>query len=118
LITEGFALIFLGLTEHISNRLTKIISVYGRVPMFYYLCHIFLIHLTAMLAAVLTGFQWTDMTSFTGWIDTLPQLKGYGFSLTTVYLIWIAIVVILYPFCKKYDRYKSQHKEKWWLSYL
>jgi uncharacterized membrane protein len=118
LITEGFALIFLGLTENVSNRLSKIISVYGRVPMFYYLCHLFLIHLGAMLAAVLTGYRFADMISFDNWITELPQLKGYGFSLGAVYLIWISIIAILYPFCKKYDRYKSTHKEKWWLSYL
>jgi len=118
LITEGFAMIFLGLTENVSNWLSKIISVYGRVPLFYYLCHLFLIHLGAILAAVLTGYRWSEMISFNDWITELPELKGYGFSLGAVYLIWITIVAILYPFCKKYDRYKSQHKEKWWLSYL
>jgi len=35
-----------------------------------------------------------------------------------VYLIWIAIVSSLYPLCKWYDKYKTDHKEKWWLSYL
>ena len=40
LVTEGFAFIFMALTENISNRLTNIISVYGRVPMFYYIIHI------------------------------------------------------------------------------
>ena len=118
LITEGFALLFLALTEHITNRLTKFISVYGRVPMFYYLSHILLIHLLAILAASLTGFRWTDMTGFTAWIDLMPNLKGYGFNLGVVYLIWIFVVLVLYPFCKKYDQYKSTHKEKWWLSYL
>jgi len=118
LVTEGFALLFLAITENISNRLTKFISVYGRVPMFYYLVHIFLIHLGAMGAAVLNGYHWTDMTGFTSWIDYMPNLKGYGFPLGIVYGIWVTIVLILYPFCKMYDGYKSRHKEKWWLSYL
>jgi uncharacterized membrane protein len=118
LVTEGFAFIFLGLTENISNRITKIISVYGRVPMFYYILHIYMIHLVAMAAAVFTGFPWTAMTGFTSWISNSPQLTGYGFSLGVVYVIWISIVIILYPLCKKYDRYKSSHRDKWWLSYL
>jgi len=118
LITEGFAFIFLALTENVSNRLTKIISVYGRVPMFYYIIHIYLIHLTALVAATLLGYRWTDMTSFYTWIDYMPNLQGYGFSLPVVYLIWIAIIVILYPLCKSYDRFKASHREKWWLSYL
>jgi uncharacterized membrane protein len=118
LVTEGFAMIFLSLTENVSNRLTRVISVYGRVPMFYYLCHLILIHLGAMLAAVLTGYKWSDMVSFDDWITEMPRFRGYGFPLGTVYLIWIVLVIILYPICKKYDRYKSLHKEKWWLSYL
>jgi uncharacterized membrane protein len=118
LVTEGFAFIFLALTENISNRLTKIISVYGRVPMFYYIIHIYLIHLTALVAATLLGYRWTDMTSFYTWIDYMPNLQGYGFSLPVVYLIWLAIIVILYPLCKSYDRFKASHREKWWLSYL
>ncbi|HET7003573.1 MAG TPA: heparan-alpha-glucosaminide N-acetyltransferase domain-containing protein [Puia sp.] len=118
LVTEGFAMIFLSTTENVSNRFTKFISVYGRVPMFYYLCHLLLIHLGAMLAAILTGYHWYDMISFDDWITELPRFKGYGFSLGAVYLIWIAVILILYPLCKKYDSYKSRHKEKWWLSYL
>ena len=118
LITEGFGLIFLSLTEHVSNRLSNIISVYGRVPMFYYLLHLYFIHLFAILAAVLTGYRWTDMTGFTTWINFMPNLKGFGFGLGTVYLIWIIIVILLYPLCKKYDHYKASHKGKWWLGYL
>jgi uncharacterized membrane protein len=118
LLTDGGALIFLSLTENISNRITRFISVYGRVPMFYYLLHIYLIHIVALMAAVITGRPWTDMTSFDTWITYTPNLRGYGFSLGVVYLIWISIVLFLYPICKWYDGYKSRHRDKWWLSYL
>jgi len=118
LLTEGIAFIFLSLTENISNGITKFISIYGRVPMFYYLLHIYLIHLIAVMAAVLTGRPWTDMTSFNTWISYMPNLRGYGFSLGVVYLIWISVVVLIYPLCKWYDGYKSSHRDKWWLSYL
>jgi uncharacterized membrane protein len=113
LITLGPALIFLAFVEKPLNGFTKFISTYGRVPMFYYLLHIYLIHLLAMLAAQLTGFGWKAMIADDSW-----QVKGYGFSLVVVYLIWIAVVVALYPLCKWYDKYKTAHKEKWWLSYL
>jgi uncharacterized membrane protein len=118
LMTIGAALLFLALTENVNNSTSKIISVYGRVPMFYYLLHIVLIHLGTMIAAGLfTNFDWTV------WVLKEPlwftkTLKGYGFSLATVYLVWIAIVVAVYPLCKRYDKYKQSHKEKWWLSYL
>ncbi len=118
LMTLGPAILFLAFTEKINNRVSGIISVYGRVPMFYYLLHIFLIHLLTMLAAGLfTDFSWKV------WLLQQPLwfaegLKGYGFSLGIVYLVWITVVVSLYPLCKWYDRYKTSHKEKWWLSYL
>jgi uncharacterized membrane protein len=118
LITEGVALLFLAFTENLSNGFTKIISIYGRVPMFYYLAHIYLIHLLAIPAAVYLGYRWTDMTSFTNGIHFAPHLKAYGFNLGIVYLIWISIVASLYPLCKWYDGYKTKHKEKWWLGYL
>jgi uncharacterized membrane protein len=117
-MTLGPAILFLAFTENTANKISNIISVYGRVPMFYYLTHIFLVHLFAMLAAeFFTNFSWK------AWILKQPlwfaeDLKGYGFSLSVVYLVWIFIVVALYPLCKRYDRYKINHKEKWWLSYL
>jgi uncharacterized membrane protein len=118
LVTEGMAFIFLALTEQVSNGFTRFVSVYGRVPLFYYILHIYFIHLFAVLAAVLTGYKWTAMTGFDSWISYMPGLQGYGFSLGFVYLIWITVVLLLYPLCKKYYRYKSAHRDKWWLSYL
>jgi uncharacterized membrane protein len=117
LMTLGPAMLFLALTEKSSGGLTPPIIHIGRVPMFFYILHLYLIHLLAMFAAEFSGFNWTDMIlERRTWID--PQLKGYGFSLGVTYLIWAGVVLLLYPFCKWYDRYKSAHKEKWWLSYL
>jgi uncharacterized membrane protein len=118
LMTLGPAIVFLALAENIKGAVSKIISVYGRVPMFYYVLHIFFIHISTLIAAELfTDFSWKV------WILQEPlwfteTLKGYGFSLGIVYLVWLAIVIGLYPLCKWYDRYKQNHKEKWWLSYL
>jgi len=118
LMTLGPALLFLAVTENVSNRVSKIISIYGRVPMFYYILHIFLVHLLTLLAS-----GWFTHFGYRVWILQQPlwfstSLKGYGFSLGIVYLVWISIVVSLYPLCKWYDKYKTSHKEKWWLSYL
>ena len=118
LITLGPACLFLAVTEKAQGTVVKIVSVYGRVPMFYYLIHIYIIHLIALIAsAILPGQDWHI------WLLKEPiwftkDLKGYGFSLPVAYLIWIIVVVALYPLCKRYDHYKQTHKEKWWLSYL
>lgn len=116
LITVGPALLFLALSEIKLNAAGNFISIYGRVPMFYYIIHIYLIHALAMIATNFCGHKWTDMI-WSAWA-TNDNLKGYGFSLGIVYLVWIGVIVMLYPLCKWYDKYKSNHKEKWWLSYL
>ena len=118
LVTLGSAFLFLGFTEKLQNKFVKIVAVYGRVPMFYYLLHIYIIHLLAMIAsAMIPGQDWKI------WVLSKPlwftkDLKGYGFSLPVVYLVWLSVVIGLYPLCKRYDRYKQTHKGKWWLSYL
>lgn len=117
LMTLGPAMIFLAFTEKASTRFTQPIIHIGRVPMFYYILHLYLIHLIAMFAAEFSGFSWSDMIlQRRTWLD--PQLKGYGFSLGFTYLVWVVIVLLLYPLCKWYDKYKTAHKQKWWLSYL
>lgn len=115
LITLGIAILFLIVAERPTNSLGKAIIHIGRVPMFFYLLHIYLIHFFAMIAAKLTGYNWTEMVSQ---VPLTPTPKGYGFPLFVVYLVWIVVVLVLYPLCKWYDNYKSTHKENWWLSYL
>ncbi len=118
LITLGPALLFLALTEKLQGAFVRVVSVYGRVPMFYYLTHIYVIHLVAMVAStILPGQHWSI------WVLNEPiwftrGLRGYGFSLLVAYIIWLTVVIVLYPLCKRYDIYKQTHKEKWWVSYL
>jgi len=119
LMTLGPALILLALLEKPLNRLGKIIIVFGRVPLFFYILHLYLIHGLATIAVVLSGRPWTDMISITNInAKDSPWLQGYGFSLWQTYLVWLLVVALLYPLCKRYDKYKTNHKEKWWLSYL
>lgn len=117
LLTLGATLLFLANTEKLKGRIVDFFCVFGRVPFFYYIIHVYLIHLFALIAAQVTGFGWKTMILKTPvWLS--PDLKGYGFSLPIVYLVWIGLIVILYPICKKFDRYKQGNKDKWWLSYL
>ncbi|HEV8083117.1 MAG TPA: hypothetical protein VGP55_07960 [Chitinophagaceae bacterium] len=77
--------------------------IIGRVPFFYYVLHIYLIHFIAIIVAVSTGHPWTDMIT-TSFIFNAEKLKGtYGLSLVWVYVIWILVVVALYPLCRWYN---------------
>ncbi len=119
LMTLGPALILLRLLEKPLNRMGTMLARIGRVPLFFYILHLFLIHLLAIGAVVWSGRPWTDMIFVTNMNPKdSPWLAGYGFSLVATYLVWIIVVLLLYPLCKWYDKYKSSHKEKWWLSYL
>lgn len=117
LMTLGFSILFLAHAEKLKGRVVNFFTTFGRVPFFYYILHLYLIHLVALFAAEATGFGWQKMI-LSDWVTELPELKGYGFSLWVVYLVWVSIIVLLYPLCKKFDDYKMMHKEKWWLSYL
>ena len=114
LMTLGPAILFLALVEKSFRGFGKAIIHIGRVPMFFYLVHIYLIHVIALFAAKVSGYNWNDMVSQK---PLTPVINGYGFSLAIVYVIWLIVVVLLYPICKWYDGYKTSHK-KWWLSYL
>lgn len=119
LMTLGPALLALALLEKPLNWFGKVIIPIGRVPLFFYILHLFLIHGLAIIAVVLSGRSWKEMITTTMFnsMDS-PWLKGYGFSLAATYAVWIAVVLMLYPLCRRYDNYKQVHKEKWWLSYL
>ena len=117
LVTLGPSLIFLAVAEKYTGKLAQAFISLGRVPMFYYILHLYVIHILAVFAALATGYTLSDMV-FNTWVTDSPALRGYGFSLGVTYLVWIGVVVLLYPICKWYDTYKINHREQWWLSYL
>ena len=116
-ITLGPAMLFLYVYENTKNKVTDFFLVFGRVPLFYYFLHMIVIHVFAIIGLLIFGGNWQDMI-ITGKGFMSETLKTYGYPLFVVYLVWIGIVLALYPFCKKYMHYKAKNKEKWWLSYL
>ncbi len=117
LITIGPSLIALYLLENMQNKITDFLLVFGRVPLFFYFIHVFVIHAVAILGMLLFGGNWHDMI-LTSDVFVHAKLINYGYSLLTTYLVWIGLIIFLYPFSKKYMHYKQKHKNKWWLSYL
>ncbi len=114
-MTVGPALIFLVLLEGIQGSITSFFTVFGRVPFFYFVVHFYLIHILCVLAFYLSGYtngQISDPKS-PFWF----RPSTFGYNLLTVYGIWLLVVLLMYPLCKRYGRYKHSHKQ-WWLSYL
>ncbi len=117
LVTLGGVFIFLGNAENLKGKVVDFFCVFGRVPFFFYIIHIYLIHLLALLVAEYTGFGWQKMI-LPAFPFKVEALKGFGFNLLTVYLIWAFVIAVLYPLCRNFDIYKQSNKDKWWLSYF
>ena len=117
-ITIGAGLLLLAFLETLKNRFTTIVAVFGRTAFFYYILHIYFINVIAAICFFAKGHTMQQAIKSAPDLPFMFVLPGEGFSLTGVYLVWAVVIIILYPLCKSYDRYKSRHKEKWWLSYL
>lgn len=101
MMTLGTALILLALFEHERGALASFLATFGRVPFFYYVVHIYLIH----ALAVVTAF------TITGALATTPEIN---FSLTGVYIVWLMVVVLLYPICRWFSKLKEKNSGWWW----
>ena len=117
LMTIGPALIFLALSENVQHRFTVPVVVFGKVPFFFYIVHLYLIHALAMLALVFSGRDWHEYILSAKSLSS-GALSNFGLRLSAVYVIWMAVIVLIYPICRWYQRYKENNPTKWWLSYL
>jgi len=118
-----FLLLFLGLSitlmsfaEKLPKGVQNVLSVYGSVPMFYYLLHLVLIRIAVFVMVFAQGFQWEDLQF--GPFQMGRPASGSGMGLAGILLAWLAIVAILYPLCKWYSKYRRDHPGKTWLRYL
>lgn len=118
LMTLGPALLLLGAFEDGLPRLLRPALVLGKVPLFFYVLHFYLIHLLATGASYLrfgevaNTFQSPDLAHF-----PFTEPAGWGAPLGVIYLLWITVVVLMLPLCYWYANLKARRKD-WWLSYL
>lgn len=118
LMTLSPVLLLLRAFEARVPQLFQPALIIGKIPLFFFVLHFFLIHLLAVLASGLRYgeigemFRSPDLAHF-----PFSQPPGWGAPLPVIYAIWIAVVLILYPLCRWYARVKQQNKA-WWLSYL
>ncbi|MGZ4779734.1 MAG: DUF1624 domain-containing protein [Thermoanaerobaculia bacterium] len=116
LMTLGPPLIAMALAEGWFNRhgvgwVQRAIVTFGRVPMFYYICHLYLIHIAALIVAVVVGQPW----QWLGWRgdQSVVPPPGYGHGLAFVYAMWLAIVTALYLPCRMFERVKRERRSAW-----
>lgn len=114
-MTLGVALIILSLTENCKNRVTSVLTVYGAVPFFYYVCHWYLIQSITVILFFAMGYSTSQIITPGNPILFAPN--DFGISLAGVYLVWLVVIASLYRPCKWFSRYKKTHRQ-WWLSYV
>lgn len=118
LMTLGPAILLLWAIDGGTPPWMKPALIFGRVPMFYYLLHIPLIHLLAIVVCyarygqVYWMFESNDLGSF-----PITAPPGWGYSLPVVYLVWLVVVLTLYPICRWFAGVRQRRSDPW-LSYF
>ena len=114
LMTLGPIFIALALTERAGGAVAKWLDVYGRVPLFFYVGHIFVAHLAAMALAL---FQSGELRRVPIIHDPAAIPASHGVGLPGVYLAWAIVVLLMYYPCLRFARLKETRRE-WWIRYL
>ncbi len=112
MMTLGPALLVLAAIERASGVAARIITAYGRVPLIYYISHIYFLHALILTYVLMT---YHDLS----WIYVQPKIKpaDFGLSLPMIYVIWAMVVLALYPLVRWFAALKQRRRD-WWLSYL
>jgi uncharacterized membrane protein len=112
LMTLGPAAIVCAFVDRLYAPVRNVLTTFGRAPLAFYVAHFYLIHVLAILLGVTQGFAAEQF--FTRY-RYFPA--GYGVDLPGVYLVWIAVVVMVYPLCRWVTAVKARRQD-WWLSYV
>lgn len=115
MMTLGPAMLALAFLERPLWKWARPVLVFGRVPLFYYLLHLPLIHGAAIVAAKVEGNQ--AAVKFLTGAGAPGPLAGFGYSLPGVYLVWMLVILALYPVCAWFSGVKERSRSAW-LSYL
>ena len=117
LMTLGPTILLVGLAERWRGRLFEAVSTFGRVPMFYYLLHIPVIHAAACLVSLVREGRVDPWLFGNHPMAPPPVPDGYRWSLALLYLVFAACVVALYFPCRWYAGVRATRRSRW-LSYL
>jgi uncharacterized membrane protein len=112
LMTLGPAAIACAFAERLRGSVKDVLVTFGRAPLAFYIAHLYLIHTLTILLGMAQGFAAQEFFTHYRYFP-----KGFGVSLAGVYLIWITVVVILYPLCRWVAALKARRQD-WWLSYV
>jgi len=118
LMTLGPTIAIIPLLDRARGRVAQWLTVFGRVPFFYYVLHIPLIHALA-LAVSLVRLGTVSPWLFTNHpMANPPAPEGYTWSLGLLYLVWAVVILLLYFPCRWYASLKARRTDWPWLKYI
>lgn len=118
LATLGPVLALVPLIERWRGAAARFFMVFGSVPLFAYVVHIYVAHALSVLLRLATGQSLAGQFDLIRVVLTHREvLLGSGYPLWVVYAVWLVLVLALYPLCRWYAALKARRRE-WWLSYL
>lgn len=116
LVTLGIMILLLAFADQFNDRIKKVTVIYGKVPLFYFIIHFYLIHTITLIMLFAQGFHWSQFEFATGTFGRPKNIES-GLPLWAIYLIWISVVAILYKPCIWYGTYKAKNSH-WFLRYI
>jgi uncharacterized membrane protein len=117
LMTLGPTIALIPLLETARGRVARWLTVFGRVPFFFYVLHIPLIHALALAVSKVRLGEVSPWLFANHPMGNPPAPDGYTWSLGLLYAVWAAAIVMLYFACRWYVDLKAGRSD-WWLSYL
>jgi uncharacterized membrane protein len=115
LVTLGIMFLILLTSEGGKGKIAAVLTVYGKVPFFYFIIHLYVIHLIMVVIMFLQGYGFKEMSFKPFQFGRAP---GSGISLLMVYIIWICVAVLLYPLCKWYGKFKLARRDSLLVRFL
>lgn len=113
LMTLGPTLVAVPLLEHARGAFARVLTVFGRVPFFFYLLHIPLIHLAAVGVSLIRTGQVSPWLFDNHPVMVPPAPDGYTWSLPLLYLVWLLVTIALYFPCRWYAGLKARSSNPW-----
>jgi uncharacterized membrane protein len=117
LMTLGPTLALVPVAERARGAVARALAMFGRVPFFFYVLHIPLIHALALVVSRIREGRVNPWLFGNHPMGVGPAPDGYQWSLGLLYLVWAVAIALLFLACRWYARYKATHAQ-WWLKYL
>jgi uncharacterized membrane protein len=113
LMTLGPAIALMPWLERARGPLARWVALFGRVPFFYYVLHIPLIHALALVVSIARTGRVDPWLFANHPMGNPPPPPGYAWSLPQLYAVWAVAIVILYFACRWFAAFKDRRPDGW-----